>query len=134
VYKTPYGRHLYAVGGDEETARISGIQVNRVRALAYIISGFLAAATSLYLTSRMGSGDPGVGPNLALDAISAVLLGGTILGGGQGGLVGTAGGVLVLVILSNVFNQLGINTWYQQIAKGLVIILAVLIYPQKRKK
>jgi ribose transport system permease protein len=134
LYKTPYGRHLYAVGGDEETARISGIRVNRVRALAYILSGFLAAATGLYLTSRMGSGDPGVGANLALDAISAVLLGGTILGGGRGGLVGTAAGVLVLVVLSNVFNQLGINTWYQQIAKGLVIILAVLIYPQKKKR
>lgn len=132
LYKTAYGRHLYAVGGDEEIARISGIRIDRVRALTYLLSGFLAAVTGLYLTSRMGSGDPDVGPGLELDSIAAVLLGGTILGGGRGGLYGTTAGVFVLVVLSNVFNQLGIHTWYQQIAKGLIIILAVTIYHQKQ--
>ncbi len=131
LYKASYGRHLYAVGGDDEIARISGISVNRVRATAYLVSGLLAAMTGLYLTSRMGSGDPSVGPGLELDSIAAVLLGGTILGGGRGGLIGTIAGVLVLVLLNNVFNQLGLNVWYQQIAKGIIIVLAVTIYRRK---
>jgi ABC-type sugar transport system ATPase subunit/ribose/xylose/arabinose/galactoside ABC-type transport system permease subunit len=131
LYRTPYGRHLYAVGGDERIARLSGISVERTRALAYLASGGLAAATGLYLTGRMGSGDPTVGPGLELDAITAVLLGGTALGGGRGGLIGTIPAVLALATLNNVFNQLGIDTWYQQIAKGSMIVLAVTTYPQK---
>jgi ABC-type sugar transport system ATPase subunit/ribose/xylose/arabinose/galactoside ABC-type transport system permease subunit len=131
LYRTAYGWHLYAVGGDEAIARLSGISVERVRALAYLASGMLAAATGLYLTGRMGSGDPTVGPGLELDSITAVLLGGTVLGGGRGGLIGTIPAVLVLATLNNVFNQLAIDTWYQQIAKGGMIVLAVSIYPQK---
>jgi ABC-type sugar transport system ATPase subunit/ribose/xylose/arabinose/galactoside ABC-type transport system permease subunit len=131
LYRTPYGRHLYAVGGDERIARLSGISVERARALAYLASGLLAAATGLYLAGRMGSGDPTVGPGLELDSITAVLLGGTVLGGGRGGLIGTIPAVLVLATLNNVFNQLGIDTWYQQIAKGGMIVLAVTTYPQK---
>jgi ribose transport system ATP-binding protein len=128
LYRTSFGRHLYAVGGDSEIARLSGIAVNRVRALSYMISGLLAAATGLFLTSRMGSGDPTVGPGLELDSIAAVLLGGTVLGGGRGGLYGTIAGVLVLVLLGNVFNQLGLRFWHQEVAKGLIIVLAVVVY------
>jgi ABC-type sugar transport system ATPase subunit/ribose/xylose/arabinose/galactoside ABC-type transport system permease subunit len=128
LYRTPFGRHLYAAGGDSEVARLSGIAVDRIRALTYLLSGLLAAATGLFLTSRMGSGDPKVGPGLELDSIAAVLLGGTILGGGRGGLVGTIAGVLVLVLVGNVFNQLGLRVWHQQVAKGLIIVLAVAIY------
>ncbi len=128
LYRARYGRHLYAVGGDDEIARLSGIRVGRTRAFAYIFSGLLAAATGLYLTGRMGSGDPTVGPGLELDSIAAVLLGGTVLGGGRGGLLGTIVGVLVLALLSNVFNQLGLHIWYQQIAKGFIIVLAVALY------
>ncbi len=132
LYRTAAGLHLYAVGGDDEIARLSGIRVERVRAFAYLASGFLAAATGLYLTGRMGSGDPTVGPGLEMDSIAAVLLGGTVLGGGRGGLIGTIAGVLVLAILGNVFNHLAVDTWYQQIVKGGVIVLAVTIYRQKR--
>jgi len=131
LHRTAYGWHLYAVGGDEEIARLSGIRVERVRAVAYVASGVLAAATGLYLTGRMGSGDPTVGPGLELDSIASVLLGGTVLGGGRGGMAGTIPGVLVLVILNNVFNQLAVDTWYQQIAKGGIIVLAVTVYRQK---
>ena len=133
LYQTPFGRHLYATGGDSEIARLSGVAVNRIRALTYLLSGVLAAATGLYLTSRMGSGDPKVGPGLELDSIAAVLLGGTVLGGGRGGLVGTIAGVLVLVLVGNVFNQLGLRVWHQQVAKGLIIVLAVAIYRQRNK-
>ncbi len=128
LYRTAFGRHLYAVGGDSLISRLSGIAVDRVRATSYLLSGLLAAATGLFLTSRMGSGDPSVGSGLELDFIAAVLLGGTVLGGGRGGLVGTLAGVLVLVLLGNVFNQLGLRFWHQQIAKGIIIILAVVIY------
>ncbi|OGO28006.1 MAG: hypothetical protein A2Z16_06530, partial [Chloroflexi bacterium RBG_16_54_18] len=128
LYRTAFGRHLYAVGGDSLISRLSGIAVDRVRAFSYLLSGLLAALTGLFLTSRMGSGDPSVGSGLELDSIAAVLLGGTVLGGGRGGLVGTLAGVLVLVLLGNVFNQLGLRFWHQQIAKGIIIILAVVIY------
>lgn len=128
LYRTAFGRHLYAVGGDSLISRLSGIAVDRVRAFSYLLSGLLAALTGLFLTSRMGSGDPSVGAGLELDSIAAVLLGGTVLGGGRGGLVGTLAGVLVLVLLGNVFNQLGLRFWHQQIAKGIIIILAVVIY------
>ncbi len=131
LYRTAYGRHLYAVGWDDGMARLSGISVERVHAFAYLASGVLAAATGLYLTGRMGSGDPTVGPGLELDSIAAVLLGGTVLGGGRGGILGTIPAVLVLATLNNVFNQLAIDTWYQQIAKGGIIVLAVTIYPGK---
>ncbi|MFV2043966.1 MAG: ATP-binding cassette domain-containing protein [Anaerolineales bacterium] len=131
LYRTSPGRHIYAVGGDEEVARLAGISVNRVLASTYLISGALAAMTGIYLTGRMGSGDPSVGPGLELASLAAVLVGGTVLGGGRGGLPGTIAGVLVLVFLSNVFNQLGLHIWIQQIVEGLIIILAVSMYRQK---
>lgn len=131
LYRKPYGRHLYATGGDENIAKLSGISINRVKVIAYTISGFLAALTGLYLASRMGSGDPSVGPGLEFDSLATVLLGGTVLGGGRGGLLGTVAGVLVLVVLSNVFNQVGINVYFQQITKGLIIIIAVTLFHKR---
>lgn len=132
LYKSAYGRHVYAVGGSQEIARLSGIRVERVETLAYILSGLLAAVAGLYLVSRMSWGDPTVGPGLELESISAVLLGGTILGGGRGGLIGTFGGVLVFVVISNVFNQLGLDIWYKEIAQGLIILFAVSMYRSSR--
>ena len=134
LYRSIYGRHLYAVGGDIGVARLSGIAVERVRMVAYLLSGLLAAATGLYLTSRMGSGDPTVGPGLELDSIAAVLLGGTVLGGGRGSLMGTIAGVIVLVLVGNVFNQLGLRIWHQQVAKGIIIILAVALYRLREQR
>jgi ABC-type sugar transport system ATPase subunit/ribose/xylose/arabinose/galactoside ABC-type transport system permease subunit len=131
LYRTAYGRHLVAVGGNDEIARLSGIKTERVRALAYILSGLLAALSGLYLSSRMTWGDPTVGPGLELDSITAVLLGGTVLGGGRGGLVGTLGGVLVFVALSNVLNLLGLQFWYKEIIQGIIIILAISLYIRK---
>lgn len=131
LYKTAFGRHLYAVGGDEEIAKLSGISVFKVRSAAYLISGFLAALTGLYLVGRMGSGEPTIGPGMEFDSIAAVLLGGAVLGGGRGSLGGTIAGALVLVLLSNVFNQIGIQYYFQEIAKGFIIILAVAVFRPK---
>ena len=131
LHRTRFGRSIYAVGGNPETARLSGIAVNRIRLAAFIISGELAALTGLYLSSRMGSGDPTIGPGFELDSITATLIGGTSLAGGRGMLVGTAGGVLVIAVLSNVLNQLNIGNWYQQIIKGLILLAAISAYQQR---
>lgn len=126
--RTRFGRHIYAVGGNPEVARLAGIDVHRIKIAAFVISGMLAAATGLFMSSRMGSGDPNVGPGFELDSITAVIVGGTVLGGGRGGLVGTLGGVLLIALLSNLLNQMNVGNWYQQIIKGLILLIAVAAY------
>jgi ribose transport system permease protein len=123
--RTVFGRRVYAVGGNAEVSRLSGIPVQRIRVLAFVISGVLAAVTGLYMSSRMGSGDPNVGPGFDLDSITAVVVGGTVLGGGRGSLVGTLGGVLLIAVLSNLLNLMNVDNWYQQIIKGVILLLAV---------
>jgi ribose transport system permease protein len=130
--KTVPGRHVAATGGAEEIARLSGIQTRRVTAYAFMISAFTAALTGLYLTSRMGAGDPLMGglnyDRYDLDSITAVLLGGTRLGGGKGGVVGTLAGVLLVSLLNNLFNLAGLNPYIQWIVKGIIILGAVAVY------
>jgi ribose transport system permease protein len=130
--KTAPGRHVAATGGAEEIARLSGIQTRRVTAYAFMISAFTAALTGLYLTSRMGAGDPLMGglnyDRYDLDSITAVLLGGTRLGGGKGGVVGTLAGVLLVSLLNNLFNLAGLNPYIQWIVKGIIILGAVAVY------
>jgi ribose transport system permease protein len=130
--KTVPGRHVVATGGAEEIARLSGIQTRRVTAYAFMISAFTAALTGLYLTSRMGAGDPLMGglnyDRYDLDSITAVLLGGTRLGGGKGGVVGTLAGVLLVSLLNNLFNLAGLNPYIQWIVKGIIILGAVAVY------
>jgi len=128
---TPFGRHIYAVGDNEQVARLSGIPVNRVKVTVFVISGMFAALAGLFTVSRMGIGDPIVGEGFELDSITAVVLGGTSLFGGVGGLTGTLAGVLVLGMVNNMLNLLKVSQWYQQLVKGLIIIIAVAIYKQK---
>jgi ribose transport system permease protein len=122
------GHYHYAVGGNVDLARLSGIPVKRIQLLAFSLCGTLAAATGLFLSSRMGSGDPTIGPGFELDSITAAIVGGTILGGGRGGLLGTIMGVFLVGVLNNVLNLLDVASWYQQIIKGLILLLAVSIY------
>jgi ribose transport system ATP-binding protein/rhamnose transport system ATP-binding protein len=126
--KTILGRRIYAVGGNPEASRLSGIPVRRVRLLAFVLSGLTAAVTGLYMASRMGSGDPNIGPGFELDSITAVVVGGTVLGGGRGGLIGTLGGVLLVATLSNLLNLMNVDNWYQQVIKGLILLIAVAAY------
>lgn len=128
---TAFGRNIYAVGGNEQVARQSGIPVDRVKITTFIISGVLAALAGLVSLSRMGIGDPIVAEGLELDSIAAVVLGGTSLFGGSGGLFGTLAGVLVLGLVNNMLNLLRVSQWYQQLVKGLIIVIAVAIYKQK---
>jgi ribose transport system permease protein len=133
VARTRFGRRLYAVGGDDEVARLAGIRVRRVRVASYVISGMLASLAGLYALATSGIGDPTIGDGLEFDAVAAVALGGTSLYGGVGGVVGTLGGVLLLTLVGNVFDLLQISSWYQGMLKGAIILLAVAVYRQRRR-
>ncbi|WP_073910496.1 ABC transporter permease [Mycolicibacterium sp.] len=122
-----FGRFLYAIGGSIEAARLSGVRTTRVLVIAYAISGLTAALAGVMTASRIGTGDPTAGNLANLDAITAVVIGGTSLMGGVGGAVGTVFGALLLAVLSNVMNLVGISPFDQQIVKGAVIVVAVLL-------
>jgi len=131
--RTTLGRYMYATGGSEEVARLSGIKTDRVKIITYMICSFTAAVTGIFLASRMGMGDPLVGERYMLDSILPVLIGGTSLSGGKGGISATIAGVFILAILSNALNLLDVSAYWQWIVKGLIIIVAVAFYTQKRR-
>lgn len=121
------GRYIYAMGGNQEAARLSGINTKLVKTIAYAISGLLAALSGIIIASRLNSAQPTAGVGAELDAIAAVVLGGTSLSGGQGGVVGTIIGALIIGVLNNGLNLLNVSPFYQLIAKGAVILLAILL-------
>lgn len=131
--KTPFGRKVYAIGGNEKASFISGININKVKTWVYIISSLMAVLSGLILTSRLSSAQPTAGSAYEMDAIAAVVLGGTSMSGGSGSLTGTLIGILILGVLNNGLNLLGVSSFYQQIVKGIVILVAVLI-DRKRNK
>jgi len=124
--RTTVGRAIVAIGGNEEAVRLAGINVGRHILLAYIISGLFSAVAGVLLASRLGIAQPNVGVGYELDAIAAVVIGGGILGGGGGGVIGTFGGVLTLGLIDNLLNLFNVQSYYQQILKGLIIVFAVL--------
>jgi ribose/xylose/arabinose/galactoside ABC-type transport system permease subunit len=133
LHYTPFGRSVYAIGSNEEAARLSGIEVGRVKTMVYIISGFTAAIGAIMYCSQFASAPAIAGEGYELDAIAAVVVGGTSLFGGQGGVVGTFFGALIIGILSNVLNLMGVSPFAQPLAKGALIILAVLIVGRGRR-
>ena len=124
---TRLGRYIYALGGNEEATRLSGINTDRVKITVYAICGFLAALAGLIITSRLSSAQPTAGAGYELDAIAAVVLGGTSLMGGKGSIMGTLVGALIIGFLNNALNLLDVSSYYQMIAKAVVILLAVLV-------
>ena len=136
IHRTVLGRNIIATGGSERIARYSGIRTTLVLNSAYIICSISAVLTGLYLTSRMAIGDPQVGglsyDRFDLDSITAVLIGGTRLGGGKGSVIGTIAGVLIVTVLNNVFNLVGVDTFYQWIVKGIIILVAVAAYSTRK--
>lgn len=124
---TKLGRRIYAVGGNEEAARLSGISINTVKTAAYVLSGFCAAVGSLILTARVASGQPSLGITLPLESVAAVVLGGVSLFGGRGSVVGVAFGVLFISILSNGLNLMGVPSYTQMMVIGSALILAVAL-------
>lgn len=130
--RTRLGRSVFAVGGSERVARLSAIPVNRSLVMAYIFCGVCAALAGLFMLARTGVGDPNTAEGMDFQSVVAVALGGISLYGGKGSLVGTLGGVLLLAMISNVFNLLQVNIYYQQLLLGLVVLLAVAIYKSPR--
>lgn len=125
--KTPFGRHVYAIGGNEKAAELSGIRVNRVKVLTYMISGFCAAVVGLIVTSQLVAAHPATGETYELNAIAVVVLGGTSLMGGRGTIGGSVIGAFVIGVLNNGLVLLGVTQFWQIVIKGLVIILAVIV-------
>jgi ribose transport system permease protein len=131
--RTAFGRYVFAIGGSEQVARLSGIRVDRIKIGVYVLCGMLAALTGLLYLTRAGVGDPVTGEGAELQAITAVILGGTSLFGGQGGLAGTIGGALLIGVTNNLLVILNVSSWYQELIQGLVIVGAVALYRQKRR-
>ncbi|NMO97336.1 ribose ABC transporter permease RbsC [Paenibacillus lemnae] len=131
LHKTSFGRKTYAIGGNEKASLVSGIKVPRVKIMIYSLAGMLSALAGAILTSRLNSAQPTAGTSYELDAIAAVVLGGTSLAGGRGRIVGTLIGVLIIGTLNNGLNLLGVNSFYQMVVKGIVIAIAVLLDRKK---
>ncbi|MGL5244119.1 MAG: ABC transporter permease [Sarcina sp.] len=132
--QTRLGRYVYALGGNEDSARLSGINTDKIKTLVYVISGFASAIAGVIITSRIGSASPNAGVGFELDAIAAVVIGGTSLAGGEGRISGTLIGALIIGVLNNGLNLMNVSPFYQSIVKGLVILIAVLLDKKSRKK
>ncbi|MCX8638915.1 ribose ABC transporter permease [Gilliamella sp. B3172] len=130
---TRLGRYIYALGGNEAATRLSGINVDRVKIIVYALSGLLCALASTIEVSRLSSAQPTAGTGYEMDAIAAVVLGGTSMSGGRGKIFGTLIGALILGFLNNGLNMLGVDAYYQMIVKGVVILLAVLVDKKNNK-
>lgn len=125
LYRTRFGAYVYAIGGNEESAKLAGINIARVKIIIYTLTGFLAGVGGVVLTARVRSGQPLLGEGLELESIAAVVIGGISLFGGKGRLAGTIWGVILIGILSNGLNLIGVSTFVQRIVIGAVIIVAV---------
>lgn len=124
---TKMGRYTYALGGNEEATKLSGLNTDRIKIWVYTISGILSAVAGIIITSRLYSAQPTAGTGYELDAIAAVVLGGTKLTGGKGKISGTIIGALIIGVLSNALNILDVSSYYQMMVKGIVILIAVLL-------
>jgi ribose transport system permease protein len=131
---TPVGRYIYAIGGNEEATRLTGVRVPRYKLLVYGISGLTAAIAGLVLTSRLMSGQPNAGVSFELDAIAAVVMGGTAINGGRGAIAGTLIGAVMLGVLNNGLNMMGVSPYLQNIIKGVIILLAIYISRNSGKR
>ena len=124
---TIFGRHIYAIGGNERASLISGIKVNRVKLIVYTLAGTLAGLAGLLVTARLDSAQPNAGVSYELDSIAAVVIGGTSLSGGKGSVIGTIIGALIIGVLNNGLVLLGVSPFWQQVIKGIVILAAVIL-------
>lgn len=124
--KTVLGRQIYATGSNAKAAELAGININNIKLIVYAVSGFMASLSGLILVSRLGSAQPTLGSGYELDAIAAVALGGTSMTGGRGKITGSLIGILIIAVLNNGLNIIGVSSYYQDVVKALVIFLAVI--------
>jgi ribose/xylose/arabinose/galactoside ABC-type transport system permease subunit len=127
LHKTVLGRKVFAVGGNPDAARVSGINVEKIIMITFIIVGFFSGLSSFVLTSRLNSFSPSMGLGFEFSAIAAVVIGGTSLAGGEGNIGGTLIGVLIMGVINNALNLMGVSVYYQDIIRGAIIFLAVMI-------
>lgn len=132
--RTVWGRYMYAIGGNELAARASGINVEKIKMLVYVLSGILTATGGILLTSRITTGQPNSGLGFELDAIAAAIIGGTSTAGGKGTMTGTLLGALIIGVISNGLDLLNVTSYYQQLAMGIIIIAAVVLDSNNNKK
>ncbi|MBQ2393938.1 MAG: ribose ABC transporter permease, partial [Alistipes sp.] len=125
--KSPWGRYIYAIGGNERATRLSGINVKRIKLFVYTVAGVLSAVAALIVTARLDSAQPNAGTGYELDSIAAVVIGGTSLNGGKGSIWGTVIGALIIGVLNNGLVLMNVSPFWQQVIKGLVILLAVIM-------
>jgi len=131
--KTTFGRHVYAIGSNERTARLSGINVEKVTALVYVLSGFLVSVAAVIQVARIGSMDyANAGSGYEMDAIAAVVVGGTSMSGGKGSILGTVFGMLIIAVMNNLLNLMGVPPFLREAFKGFIVVVAVLL--QKKEK
>jgi ribose transport system permease protein len=131
---TTYGRSLYAIGGNAEASRLSGLMVHRLTASTYVLCGICSSVSGIIIASRLGQGQANIGGNIVLDVIAAVVIGGTSLNGGQGAIWRAVIGGSILIILSNVFDSLSLSPYWQSIFKGIIIVAAVMFDFYTRSK
>ncbi len=127
THKMVFGRYIYAVGGNESAARLSGIDIKKIKVWVYALAGILAAVGGIMLTSRLDSAQPNAGMSYELDSIAAVVIGGTSLSGGRGSIMGTVQGALIIGVLNSGLVLLNVSPFWQQIIKGFVILIAVIL-------
>ncbi|MDZ7908186.1 MAG: ABC transporter permease [Gemmobacter sp.] len=131
--RTPLGRFIYAVGGNERAAALSGVKVNRIKLFVYMFSGFCAALVGLIVSSQLVASHPATGDTFELNAIAAAVLGGTSMSGGRGRIGGTIVGAFVIGVLSDGLVMMGVSSFWQTVIKGLVIIAAVVVDQAQQK-
>jgi ribose transport system permease protein len=129
--QTGFGRHIYAVGSNEVSTRLSGMPTDRIKIMAYMACGFMTGLAGIYWAARSRAGDPLSGENFAFDSITAVVLGGTSLLGGAGSVWGTLAGVFIIGILGNIMNLTSIPSSYQYVFKGILLVIAVMLYRKR---
>ena len=133
---TRFGYRIYAVGGSEDVSKLSGLRTHRTIIAAHVVCSLTAVITGIFLAARLRAGTPTVGTDggYDLESIAAVVLGGTALTGGRGGVIGTLGGVFILAVLDNTFNQLELNAFLKDVVRGIIIIAAVAVYARRQEK
>ncbi len=130
---TRFGRHTYAIGGNEQAARVSGIRISKVKIGIFAVSGLLAGLAGVILSARIGSGQPTLGVGIELDAITAAVIGGTSFSGGVGTIWGTIVGALIIGIINNGLDLMNVSPFWQQVVKGAIIVIAIIIDERKNR-
>lgn len=134
LHDTRFGRNVYAIGNGERYAKQSGIRVERNIIIVYVLSGLIAAIAGVLLSARISTGNPLVGDSYAMDSVTAAVVGGISMNGGIGTVVGAFFGAIILTLINNIMNNIGISPYYQYIAKGLILVLSLMIFQLKRKE